>query len=250
VTAVDGACPDYDAAGVPVRDDLQQTHRETLEYLSRPGCWLTGAERLAIAAESRNASACPLCCERREALSPEHPGGEHARVSDLPAPLVELAHRVRFDSGRLSRGWFDRLRADGVEEGPYVEAVGIVALVAGMDAFCRALGVPPFALPGPLAGEPSRHRPENLRDGIAWVALLAPEDAAGPEADLYETEFVPNIARALSQVPDHARMLQRQTASHYVHLRDLQNPGVGRDLDRAQIELVAARVSALNECFY
>jgi alkylhydroperoxidase family enzyme len=80
--------------------------------------------------------------------------------------------------------------------------------------------------------------------------MLAPEDATGPEADLYESDFVPNIARALSQVPDHVRILQRETATHYVHLRDLQNPGVGRDLDRLQIELVAARVSALNECFY
>jgi hypothetical protein len=81
--------------------------------------------------------------------------------------------------------------------------------------------------------------------------MLAPEDASGPEADLYGgLAFVPNIARALSQVPDHARLLQTETRSHYVSLEDLANPKVGRDLDRLQIELVAARVSALNECFY
>ena len=173
-----------------------------------------------------------------------------ARVTDLPEPLVELAHRIRGDSQRLSRSWFERTLATGVAEGAYVEAVGIVTFTAGLDSFCRALGIPPFPLPEPLPGAPSAHRPENLREGIAWVAMLAPEDAVGPEADLYETDFVPNIARALSQVPDHARLLQRETATHYVHLKDLQNPGVGRELDRLQIELVAARVSALNECFY
>jgi hypothetical protein len=242
--------PDYDAAGVPVRQDLRETHREMLDHLRRPGCWFTGAERLAIAAESRGAADCPLCRERKAALSPEHVQGEHVRVSDLPETLVELAHRIRGDSQRLSRGWFDRIRADGIEEGPYVEAVGVVTFTAGLDFFCRALGVSVFPLPEALPGEPSGHRPDKLRSGVAWVAMLAPEDATGSESDLYESEFVPHIARALSQVPDHVRVLQRETASHYVHLRDLQNPTVGRDLDRLQIELVAARVSALNECFY
>ncbi len=45
-------------------------------------------------------------------------------------------------------------------------------------------------------------------------------------------------------------MLQHESRSHYVAMADLMNPEVGRDLDRMQIELVAARVSALNECFY
>jgi hypothetical protein len=241
---------DYSAAGVPVREDLQVTHREILEHLRQPGCWFTGAERLAVAAESRNASECPLCSERKTALSPEYVKGEHARVSDLPEPLVELAHRIRGDSQRLSRGWFDRIRAADLEEGPYVEAVGVVTLTAGMDYFCRAIGIPRFPLREPVPGAPSQHRPENLRSGVAWVAMLAPEDATGPEADLYDCAFVPHIARALSQVPDHVRVLQRETASHYVHLNDLQNFSARRDLDRLQIELVAARVSALNECFY
>jgi hypothetical protein len=125
-----------------------------------------------------------------------------------------------------------------------------VTFTAGMDAFCRALDIPAFALPAPVAGEPSRHRPAGAKGGTAWVAMLAPEDASGPEADLYESDFVPNIIRALSLVPEHVRVLHHESASHYVPAGDLANPGVGRDLDRMQMELVAARVSALNECFY
>jgi hypothetical protein len=246
-----GPVPSYADAGVPVRQDLQDTHGALLEYLRGPGCWFTGAERLAIAAESRAAEKCVLCAERKAALSPEHTSGKHTRVSELPDVLVEIAHRLRVDSGRLSRDWFDRQLASGTTDGHYVEAVGIVAMVAGLDAFCAAAGIPRFTLGEPLPGEPARYRPANVKEGIAWVPILAPEDAVGPEHDLYpEAPMIPNIVRALSLVPDHARMLQLENHSHYIPLPDMTNPTIGRDLDRLQIELVAARVSALNECFY
>jgi hypothetical protein len=241
--------------GAPaVRGDLRDSHAVLLDALRRPGTWFTGAERVAIATESRRAPACLLCQARKAALSPEHARGDHERAaggSDLPAAVVEVAHRVRTDSGRLTRAWFERTIASGLAERPYVEVVGITALLAGLDYFCRALGVPRLPLPQALPGEPSRHTPAGLRSGIAWVALLAPEDAAGPEADLYDAApLVPNIARALSSVPDHVRLLQQATRSHYVSLADLGNPRKGRAIDRMQIELVAARVSAVNECFY
>ena len=122
---------------------------------------------------------------------------------------------------------------------------------AGIDSFCRALGIPPFPLPEPQPGEPSGYRPAGVREGIAWVPILAPEDASGPEADLYpDTPMVPNIARALSLVPDHARLLQAESRSHYMAMEDIPNPAVRCAIDRMQMELVAARVSALNECFY
>lgn len=173
---------DYSPAGVPVRADLKDAHRAILHHLRSPGSWFTGAERLAIAAESRSAEECGLCAARKAALSPEHAVGEHARASDLPDALVEIAHRIRMDSGRLSRAWFDRQLDSGLDDGRYVEAVGIIAMLAGLDAFCSAAGIPRFVLPEALPGAPSAYRPANL--------------------------------------------------------------------DRLQIELVAARVSALNECFY
>ena len=242
---------DYSRADVPVRDDLRETHLAMLEHIRRPGSWFTGAERVAIAAESRHATTCPLCRERKASLSPEQPSGEHDRVSELPEALVEIAHRVRLDPQRLSHGWFDRVVGRDLDEGAYVELVGVVTFTAGLDYFCRALGVAPLALPDPVEGDPSGYAPEGLKGGVAWVSMLAPEDAAGPEADLYESaDFVPNIARALSRVPDHVRMLQRESRSHYMAMAEIPDPSVRRDLDRLQMELVAARVSAMNECFY
>jgi hypothetical protein len=239
---------DYSAANAPIRDDLRAAHRMVLDYFRRPGSWFTGAQRVAIVEESRLATHCPLCRERKGALSPEHVKGAHATRGSLPPALVEVIHRVRSDPGRLSRRSFEAAISGGVSLGEYVEAVGIVAFAAGLDAQCHALGIPEFAVPEPLPGAPSRYIPHGVEEGIAFVPLLAPEQATGPEADLYAgAVFVPNIVRALSFVPDHVRALRKWSDAHYVSVTDLSDR---RAIDRPQIELVAARVSARNECFY
>ena len=242
---------DYSVAGVPVRDDLRDAHRFLWGHLQSPGTWWTGQQRVAIAAESRSATSCTLCRERKAALSPNAVSGSHKSLGQLPENVVEAIHRIRTDPARLSQAWFDRVIAGGIAETQYVELVAVVTLLAGVDYFARALGVALFPLPDPLAGEPSRHRPTSAKPGTGWVPMIAPEDAAGPEAELYgDTPFVPNIMRALSLVPDEARALQRSSNPHYVPVAQIGDPTVRKALDRMQIELVAARVSALNECFY
>jgi hypothetical protein len=242
---------DYAASGVPVREDARTAHAFLLEHLRRPGTWWTGAERIAIAAESRNALACALCRERKAALSPSAVAGKHATLGAVRPAALEAIHRIRSDPARLSRRWFDQQIAGGLRVEAYVELVGVVTLVAGLDAFCRALGIPPFALPAPLAGEPERRVPPGAKGGIAWVPMVAPEDLREPDLDLYgSAPMVPNIVRALSLVPAEVRALRRQSDAHYVPLGKLTDPRAGRALSRPQIELVAARVSALNQCFY
>jgi alkylhydroperoxidase family enzyme len=216
-----------------------------------PGTWWTGSERVAIAAESRAAAECAFCLERKAALSPKTVQGRHASLGKLPEAIVDVIHRIRTDPARLARDWFDGVIAAGLDEARYVELVGVVTLFIGMDYFARALGVPPFPLPDPFPGEPSRRRPPSAKAGAAWVSMIAPEDADGPEADLYGgAPFVPNIVRALSLVPNEARALQRSSAAHYLPVEQIGDPSARRSLDRMQMELVAARVSALNECFY
>jgi len=239
---------DYSAAQAKIRDDLAASHAQMLDYIRQPGAWFTGEQRNAIAAESRDADSCALCAERKNALSPEQAVGEHDSSGQLPVALVELIHRIRTDPGRLSRRVHEAITSTGISDAEYVEAVGIVAFVAGLDSQCRALGISPFALAEPIAGEPSRHIPANTTAGIAFVPLLQPEDATGPEANLYPGEgMVPNIMRALSLVPDHVRQLMASSNVHYVSLDDMT---ARRAIDRSQIELIAARVSALNQCFY
>jgi hypothetical protein len=242
---------DYAAAGVAVRTDLKQAHREILEHVRSPGTWWTGAQRTAMAAEARQAQRCRLCADRKAALSPASVRGIHDTVSSLSANVVEVVHRVRTDPARLSRAWFDSMMATGLGDAEYVEAVAVVALLTGVDYFARSLGVALLPLPEPRTGEPTRRRPPSARGGTAWVPMIAPEDATGPEADLYgEAPMVPNIVRALSLVPDEARALWRSSNAHYLPVAQIPDPAARRALDRMQMELVAARVSALNQCFY
>jgi len=241
---------DYSAAGVLVRGDIRAAHHALWEHLRAPGpCW-TGAQRIAIARASRRAAGCALCATRRVSLA-AGVAGEHDGDGALPADVVDVIHRVRADPGRLSRAWFDAVIGGGLAVTAYVELVGIVAMVAGVDCFARALGMPPFPLPEPLPGPPTGQRPAAAKPGGAWVPMIAPEDAVGAEADLYgDGAFVPNIVRALSLVPDHVRVLRRLSAAHYLPVEQIADPAARRTLDRTQTELVAARVSALNQCFY
>lgn len=230
---------------------MKEAHGFLLQHLRSPGTWWSGRERIAIAAESRHAERCRLCIERKAALSPAAVKGQHDSLRQLPENVVEAAHRIRTDPARLSKAWFDGLMESGLDDASYVELVGVVVFLAGMDYFARALGIPRFALPEPLPGEPARRRPKSAKPGSAWVPMIAPEDAGGPEAGLYgELTFVPNIMRALSLVPNEARALRRSSDAHYVPAHQIGDPTVRRSLDRMQMELVAARVSALNECFY
>jgi hypothetical protein len=242
---------DYTAAGVPIRDDLREAQQFVWDHIHSAGTWWTGAQRVAMAAEVRRAVTCDLCRLRKAALSPNAVSGAHDTLGTLPANVVDLIHRVRTDPGRLSRAWFDGVIASGLSAQQYVEVIAVVTLVSGLDFFARALGIAPFPLRPPSPGEPSRHVPTRAKGGTAWVPIISPQDASGPEAGLYgDVPIVPHIMQALSFVPDEARALQRSSEAHYVPLAALGDPTVGRTLDRTQIELIASRVSALNECFY
>jgi hypothetical protein len=242
---------DYGTAGLPIREDLREAHRYLWQHFASPGTWWDGSQRVAIAAEARHATGCRLCRRRKTALSPSAVGGEHDALGTLPANVVDVIHRVRTDPGRLSRRWFDGVMASGLDAPRYVELIGVVTLATGVDFFTRALGIAPFPMPEPQPGAPSRRLPSGAKPGTAWVPMIAPEDARGPEADLYgDAPIVPNIVRALSLVPAEVRALRRSADAHYLPVAQIGDPSARRALDRMQMELVAARVSALNECFY
>ena len=93
----------YQTAPVPVREDIVEAHAQLWRQLAEPGTWWTGAERVAIAAEVRQARACVLCRERKTALSPAAVQGTHGGMGVLPDSVVEMVHRVTTDPGRLSR---------------------------------------------------------------------------------------------------------------------------------------------------
>jgi hypothetical protein len=240
---------DYAALSLPIPDTMRSAHRRAWERLAAPGAWWTGAEKVAIAAEVRAARACALCRERKAALSANAVSGEHAASDALPAAAVEAAHRIASDPGRLTRAWYEKTLAAGLSDGHYVELLGVVVTIVNLDALHRALGVAPEPLPAPRAGEPSRVRPPAAQEG-AWVPLLA-LDSAEARALFEGRPRVPNVVRALSLVPDMVRQLKELSEAHYLRMDDVLDPRARMQaLSRPQMELIAGRVSALNECFY
>jgi hypothetical protein len=243
-------CFDYTKSPANVDEKLAGVHRACWESLANPGNWWTGAERVAIAAETRRARACSLCRERREALSPASVQGEHDHLGSLSPAAVDAVHRISTDPGRLSRAWYEQTLASGLSDAQYVELLGVLVAVVSIDNFNRALGVPLEPLPEARAGEPSHYRPEAAALDGAYVPMLPANGATGAEADLWHKNQTANVIRALSLVPDAVRMLKKLSSVHYIPIDEVVNPLFRRHLDRAQIELIAGRVSVLNECFY
>ncbi len=247
---MDAGAVSYAGAPVEVRRDLEAAHARAWRRLAAPGTWWTGAERVAIAAETRRARECRLCRQRKAALSPGAVTGSHDHGGALPADVVEAVHRIASDPAQLSRRWFEAL---DVADTHYVEAVGVAVRTVAIDSFCRGIGTAPHPLPDPEPGAPSRRRPATATAGEAWVPMIAASAATGLEADLYGgNRRAPNVARALSLVPEEVRGISDLGVAQYVPFERVPDPSYepGRGLSRAQIELVAARVSALNECFY
>ncbi len=245
---------DYAGAPFPVRPDIASAHRRYWAELSQPGCWWTGAERVAIADAVRRARDCALCRRRRQALSPYAIDGAHDGGGRLPEVALDAVHRVVSDVSRLTRAWLDKTLASGLGDGPYVELLGVVVAVLSIDSFHHGLGLPLEPLPEPLPGAPSRYRPASARPGPAWVPWILAGEASGAEADLYPTGArTPNVLCALSLVPDAVRAMALLSKACYVAPERVADPAhcaPGRALDRPQMELIAGRVSALNECFY
>ena len=241
----------YAAGPAGLRGDLIAAHVRAWQRLARPGNWWHGHERLAIAAEVRNARHCALCIDRLAALSPSMVAGAHASVADLPAPAIEAIHRIVTDAPRLTERWYHGLLADGLGDGQYVELIAVLATVITIDGFTDALGLPRHDLPKAEAGQPVGRRPSGAKPGLAWVPTLAPEDVTAAEDGIYDGLAAVNIHRALSLVPDEVKGFFDLDSVHYLPDAKLRDFGAGlRAIDNAQIELLAARVSAINRCVY
>ncbi len=132
------------------------------------------------------------------------------------------------------------LRVSGEVRGDEVDLSAIVddaAAASSGVAHAEAL----LALAEAMVGEDD--------DALA-LARAGVVEKLGPEADLWEARKTANVIRALSLVPDEVRGLKDLSGAHYMKPAEMMDFRARGPLDRAQIELIAARVSALRECFY
>ena len=196
---------------VPVRPDLIEALRKEWVLLSSPGTWWTAGERVAIAGAARGIAS-----------------------DGVPEVAAQAARKIYSDITSTSRDWVNDLTSSDLTMPAFVEIVGIVSRLAAADEFMRALGSAPQELPQPQPGDPSRETPPTARPGRAWVPMVGPA----------------SITMALSLVPAEAAAQKEIHGPLYMSYEQMSDYGFRRTLDRAQMELVAARVSAINECFY
>jgi hypothetical protein len=245
----------FETLNPALRIDLRDACDAEWTRLGSPGTWWTGPERLALAEQVRLAGRCQLCTQRRASLSPAGDGGLHPATEVLPAAAVEAVHRIASDPGRLTAAWYRDSLAGGMNEGQFVELVGIVAATVFVDTLARGLGVDAPALPPPAPGEPTRTTPPGARVHSGWVPTVDPELAEGEIAALYgllkvspfipnrpdEIGVVPNVTRALTLVPPEQMGFAGFIVAAYFG---------AQAITEGQEQLLASTVSSVNNCFY
>ena len=221
-----------------VRDDLAEAHRLAWEHIASPGSWFTGAQRVELAATVL------MAVTDREPLPPWVPVSSAGRLqADRVAPDAahDAAYRIGRHAGTMTVASY-RTAADAIGELPFVELCAIASTVAAVAHFCRNIGVGIPPLPDPVDGDPTGERPDQLAEpALNWVPVAAPADE------------VAAVVQAYTAVPGEQRNTWRMADAQYMPNTEMVHPDWARragGLSRAQMELVAARVSQIRECFY
>jgi hypothetical protein len=237
----------YTGADYPVAAEIEALPTSELASFTQCGTWGSAAQRAAIAATAREArSAAGL----QEAVSDKRDGD----TAKLPDAALQLARDVALDGTTIDREYCRQVQAEGVTEGAYVEIVGVVSRLVNLDVFARGIGLAPRPLGETNdSNKPTFERPSEAVDEGFFTASVpsAPEGGALAES-LYGKNPAGNIIRTLSLVPEEAHRLIALVTNQYfpaAQLMDLTATGI-HALSRAQIEIVATKVSEHNKCFY
>jgi hypothetical protein len=236
---------------LPARAALVDAIDIAWQRLAAPGTWWSGAERLAIVGQVRQARHCSLCRQRKAALSPYAGTDQHKATDGLCADAIEAIHRLTTDASRITERWVNQITDGDLSEEQYVEIVSSVATVSGLDTLDRALGRNQRALPQPVAGNPTRHRPAGAVKDLAWVATLSPDTISEDDPNPFPLHGSINIHRAMSLVPQEVINFFDLDVELYLkdhEIRDFDHEF--REISHAQIELIAGRASAINGCYY
>jgi hypothetical protein len=236
----------YDDAAVQVPAPLATFHASEGASFVAAGTWLTGEERSAVVRYARQARATAGLAKAANDVGP-------APESVLPQALLDFVAVLAVAPQRFTRDVYAQALSAGITDVEYDEVVGLVSRVVNLDVFAHGLGAAPCTLPAADDVEPTFERPAGAVDDGAWVPTL-PTGPAGGDAGkaLYGDNMQPFIYRALSLVPSEARSiieggnLQYLTLDHFFDFDYSLYP----ELSRSQVELIAGRVSAFNECFY
>ncbi len=116
----------------------------------------------------------------------------------------------------------------------YVEILGIVAMTVAIDTTSRGVGGPNVVFPEPGPGVPTGETDPAAKQRSALVPTVG---SAGPTS-------------ALSLLPAEAAAQEELHGSLYLTYEEMGEIAIHKGLPRWQLELVAARTSLINHCFF
>lgn len=206
----------FSESPVPVRNDIPESFRYLWGEIARPGPSLTAHQRRTVLTTARESAAVP------------------PTNVDLPRVLLELARTLSTKPTIVDGDLVSRASNDAGYPAT-VEVIALIAMLAAVDGFHRALGVDLEQLPDPRTGEPTGRIVEGLTPRRTHVPM--PRGA---------------IPAALDLLPDVGATYRSLFGPLYMTMDEMGSPTFSRTpgLNRAQMEVISSRTSLLNECFY
>jgi hypothetical protein len=220
-----------------IRPDLALAQEAAWRQLTSPGPSWSGAQRAAIVRVTRAALDDP------HPSPPWAPASRGERVgtgSDgLPEVVIDVVRRLARHASTTSEPWYHHQLERGLAAVAYVELVAIVAAVAAVDGFFRAAGLPRPELPPTVEGGPLGGVPAVEPATLNWVPVVPPADRDAA------------VVQGLSAAPADLALVRRLAAAQYIPFDEMGDLEWNRGtLSRADMELVASRLSRARECFY
>ena len=220
-----------------VRADLTGAHRDVWASFGRPGpCW-TGAQRVelvrTVIAAMEDVDPSPAWVPRSTVP------GALSHLSLAPAVAHDIVHRIARHAGTLTEPWY-RSAVAAVGEMAYIELVALTSQAAAIWSFRRAAGLARWDLPPVTDGVPTGvFAPELAAAELNWVPVAAPADRTA------------SVVQAYTALPEEHSRTWRLADAQYIPNLEMVDPSWTRGtLTRPQIELVAARVAQLRQCFF
>ena len=202
---------------LPIPQLLEETISTEWGRLSSAGTLWRGEERLAIARAARGARA-----------------GESAQNSILSDVAVRAVRQIATQAHEIDQAWVNSCQEGGLEPLPMLELLAVTAKLSAIDTFSLGVGRQLRPLPQPRGGEPSQETVAGAEIDHGWLPTRGPAGA-------------PNCFSAVSMDHD---ALHELHSSFYISLPEMRNLELVKDLHRSQLELLAARTSFVNDCFY
>ena len=198
--------------------DVNDAMKAALAAIAAPGSFFTGPERIALAESARAAR------------------GLGESSTEMPPVIAEAVTRVATDAKSSRQDHVKAWEQDGRDVLAYIELVSVVAQISGMDSYRFALGQELEQLPAPLPGDPVPVVHPDAVTSNAWVPTVG----------------IALAPTAISALPNETAAKKAIATAWYIPDDMVHKYGEepGLELTRPQMEIVAARTSWLNECFF